>query len=101
MHTTADDPKKYRDPEIHEQWMKKDPIIRFENYLISQNIIDEHFKDSIKGEADSLLKKAFEEADEVIKNMKPEDSFKYSFAEMPPNLREQMEEIKNFVKEKS
>ena len=36
MHTTADDPKKYRTEEEVREWEKRDPITRFEKYLRRQ-----------------------------------------------------------------
>ena len=47
-HTTADDPTRYRDDQEVEQWIKKDPILRTEAYvlknkLMTQKEIDERF----------------------------------------------------------
>ena len=36
MHTTADDPKRYRTDAEVEEWRRKDPITRFQNYLMAQ-----------------------------------------------------------------
>ena len=33
MHTTSDDPKRYRSDEEVERWWKRDPLVRFEKYL--------------------------------------------------------------------
>ncbi len=41
MHTTADDPKKYRSEEEVELWKKKDPLLRYQNYLRKKNILPE------------------------------------------------------------
>ncbi|MCH7961763.1 MAG: pyruvate dehydrogenase (acetyl-transferring) E1 component subunit alpha, partial [Planctomycetes bacterium] len=40
MHTTADDPTKYRKQSEVEKWEKLDPIPRFEKYLIQRGILD-------------------------------------------------------------
>ena len=39
VHTTADDPGKYRDEEEEEQWRAWDPIPRFQHYLKSRKIL--------------------------------------------------------------
>ena len=41
MHTTADDPKKYRTEEEVAEWEKRDPISRFEKYLRDKHILDD------------------------------------------------------------
>ena len=41
MHTTADDPKRYRSDEEVEKWRKKDPLPRFQNYLKEKVAQDE------------------------------------------------------------
>jgi pyruvate dehydrogenase E1 component alpha subunit len=94
MHTTADDPTKYQDPEKHARWLKNDPIVRFENYLKSEKIIDESFKENISDEAEEILKKEFEEAEKLVKGMTIEDMFRYTYAEMPQELQEQLEELR-------
>ncbi len=41
MHTTADDPKVYRTDDEVAKWQKKDPIIRFEQYLRAKGVVDD------------------------------------------------------------
>ena len=41
MHTTADDPSRYRTDEIVAAWEKKDPLIRFRSYLDQKGLWDE------------------------------------------------------------
>lgn len=56
---------KYVPKELMDTWAKKDPVINFENYLVSQGIIDEAFieetKKEIKSEIDTHLQKAYDE----------------------------------------
>lgn len=40
-HTTADDDTRYRSAEEVETWRKRDPILRFERYLTTADVIDE------------------------------------------------------------
>ena len=41
MHTTADDPKKYRSEEEVELWKQKDPLLRYQKYLQKKKIVSE------------------------------------------------------------
>ncbi len=41
MHTTADDPKKYRSKEEEDSWWAKDPLIRFRDYLKKKKLLDD------------------------------------------------------------
>lgn len=56
---------KYVPKELMDTWAKKDPVINFENYLVSQGVIDEIFieeaKKEIKSEIDAHLQKAYDE----------------------------------------
>src|SRR5205814_6070837 len=38
-HTTADDPTRYRDPVEVEAWQAKDPIVRFQKFLIKRDLL--------------------------------------------------------------
>ena len=40
-HTTADDPKRYRDAAEVEEWTRRDPIARFEAYLRAVGVLDD------------------------------------------------------------
>ena len=38
-HTTADDPTRYRDPAEVESWRARDPIVRFQSFLIKRDLL--------------------------------------------------------------
>lgn len=94
MHTTADDPSRYRSDEEVKAWEKKDPLTRFDAYLERKGIlkaeerqkIDEEVLDEIQTAIDSAEKKMVELGD-------PRDMFNHLYAELPPYLRQQMEEL--------
>jgi pyruvate dehydrogenase E1 component alpha subunit len=44
-HTSSDDPSKYADPEEHQYWVARDPILRMEKYLRSLGEGDAFFAD--------------------------------------------------------
>lgn len=51
-HTTSDDPTKYRTDEVHQQWLARDPISRFEAYLRGRGADDAFFADVATEAAD-------------------------------------------------
>ena len=53
-HTTADDPSKYRDAAITEQWKAKDPISRLRAHLEKSGLADDGFFAEVDAEADAL-----------------------------------------------
>lgn len=55
-HTTADDPKRYRDEAELEQWRQRDPIARLEAYLRSEGVLDQEHLDAVQAEADRVAK---------------------------------------------
>jgi pyruvate dehydrogenase E1 component alpha subunit len=89
-HTTADDASRYRSPEIVEQWKKKDPIDRLIRYMISQGLWDEAYGQQTVAKARERVEAAVKEF-EAIAPPDPRDMFRFTFAEMTEELREQME----------
>lgn len=98
-HTTADDPTKYRGDEEVEQWRPLDPLLRLQKYLGGKKLWSEDWEAQITGEAEKSIDEAVKEA-EGFPAPKPEEFFQYAFAEMTPNLREQMDEFLASVREK-
>lgn len=95
-HTTADDATRYRTPEIIKEWEKKDPIERLKKYLMIKHGWTE------KNDAD-LLAELSKEVENVVKeyeSVEPADPvsiFQNMYTEMPWNLREEMEEVREFA----
>ncbi len=88
-HTTADDPTRYREDEEVKEWKKKDPIIRLEKYVLNKKLITEKQIEKLKKEAKKQAHAAFEEADSFQKESL-ENTFRYTFKNMPPILEEQL-----------
>ncbi len=94
MHTTADDPKKYRSEADVEPWKEKDPILRFERYLRHRGLIDDEFVQSQQAEIDAAIQQAVDAAEAEMKRLgDPLDMFAHVFSEPPAHLREQREEL--------
>lgn len=91
MHTTADDPTKYRSEKELNEWKKKDPIDRMRAYLKKKKIWTKSYEDkTIK-----QINKKVEDAVEKMEAYKPDprDMFKYVWEEMPEDLKEQQKEM--------
>ena len=92
-HSTADDAKKYRSAEEVEAWKKRDPIERFKRFMEKKGIWSADDDRKLLQECEGIINTAIKEA-ESISSPKFEDLFKYTFAEMPWFLKEELEEIK-------
>jgi len=94
MHTTADDPKRYRTDKEVEQWQKRDPLPRFQKYLTSKGLLPEDRLAEIESEVMQEIQAAVDRAEEKMKTIgDPVDMFEHAYAEMPPYLVEQKEEF--------
>lgn len=95
-HTTSDDPSKYREDKEVQEWLDKDPIIRFRNYLKDKGLITDEWEENLKKELEKEVMSTFEEI-ENNSDTEIEDIFKYHFEVMPPQLEEQLNEYKSFL----
>lgn len=95
-HTTADDPSLYREESEVEEWRKKDPLIRFDKYLKSKGILSEEMNNAIREKCEDMVESEFSKV-EAAEGTKVEDMFKYIYAEMPPQLKQQCRECKNYL----
>ena len=89
MHTTADDPSVYRSAEEEAEWAVRDPIDRFERYLLDRGVLAEDRIAEIESEIEETLAEAIERANEERKAVDPEDMFEYAYDELPPYVEEQ------------
>ncbi|MBU2498803.1 MAG: pyruvate dehydrogenase (acetyl-transferring) E1 component subunit alpha [Proteobacteria bacterium] len=95
MHTTADDPKRYRKDEEVEAWKKRDPLIRFQKYLADKGVLSKEKTDSLEAEIQKEIQAALERSEEQMKALvDPLVMFEHAYAEMPTYLTEQMQEFK-------
>ncbi len=99
MHTTADDPSKYRSREEEKEWAEKDPIKRLRNYLTAKKVWNEEFEKEVQAKAASEIERAVK-AMEGIEPLKPDDLFDYMFAKITKPLAEQKEYLKKALAER-
>ncbi|MGN7976462.1 pyruvate dehydrogenase (acetyl-transferring) E1 component subunit alpha [Microbacterium sp. 22195] len=55
-HTTADDPKRYRDEAELEQWRRRDPIARLEAHLRAAGEFPQEHVDAVQAQADEMAR---------------------------------------------
>ncbi len=90
VHTTADDPSRYRDEEEVERWKERDPIPRFRRYLEKKGILDEGEADEMTDSVEEELGGVWEEAEERIETLGgPDVMFQHVYADLPPHLERQ------------
>jgi len=91
LHTTADDPKVYRTDDEVETWKPKDPIARFEKYLLAKGLFNE-------GDGERITKECEQEVLDGRERFrkraiaKPREIFDCIFEQLPPSLQRQKAE---------
>ena len=93
-HTTADDPRRYRSEEEELEWVTKDPIIRLRQYLMTQNKWSMEADQELINQYNNDIDRDFNEVENPEYFL--EDVFKYQYEKMPPDLKRQMEECRQF-----
>ncbi len=93
VHTTADDPTKYRSNEEVEKWEKLDPIPRYQEYLVGRGILDEKLIDEVEQDVLAEVAAAVKRY-EAARDVDPLDAFDYMYHELPAELQEQREEFR-------
>ena len=91
-HTTADDPGRYRDAAEVDRWIRRDPIERVRIYLSERGRWDQVLQGRIEDQATVEIERAIQLA-ESLGSPTAEDMFDAMFAEMPPHLAHQLEEL--------
>ena len=92
VHTTADDPKKYRSDDEVAHWEKLDPLPRYRKYLMDRGILTEEQDTQIAEAATQEVREAVERY-EAARDVDPLDCFDYIFSELPAELQAQRAEF--------
>jgi len=88
MHTTADDPTKYRAQEEVKAWERKDPLTRFRTYLQKRNLLEEGLEAAIDAEIAAAVQRF-----EAMPAPDPLVMFDHAYGELPPHLVAQRQEV--------
>ena len=84
-HTTADDARRYRDPQEVDAWIGKDPLIRLRKYLESKHLWDDARQQACEEKARVTVAEVVKTA-EGIEKPTTADIFDYTFATLPPEI---------------
>jgi len=84
VHTTADDPTKYRSTEEVEAWERKDPLTRFGTYLQKKNLLDDGLTEAIDAEIAAAVQRF-----EAMGPPDPLTMFDHAYGERSPQLEAQ------------
>jgi TPP-dependent pyruvate/acetoin dehydrogenase alpha subunit len=87
-HSSADDPRRYRDAQLTESWRRRDPIQRLRRYLERQDRWSQAMQDELEREAVAVVDRAVKAA-EALPAFTAGEIFDAMFAELPPHLVEQ------------
>jgi pyruvate dehydrogenase E1 component alpha subunit len=94
VHTTADDPKKYRTEEEVELWNKRDPLVRFQKYLTGKKLLSGKKSEELETGIANEIQSAIDGAEEKMKSLgDPLQMFEHLYAELPPHIAEQREQL--------
>jgi len=88
VHTTADDPTKYRSAEEVQAWERKDPLTRFGAYLQKKNLLDDGLDESVDAEIAAAVQRfeATGPADPLV-------MFEHAYGARPAHLDAQRAEV--------
>ncbi len=98
-HSTSDDPSRYVSEEEYAHWKAKDPIMRFEKYLLKNKIIDEEFITTTAKDAEKEVADAIKGAESVTWHPEADTMFDDIYADLPPMLQEQFKRMQADVAE--
>jgi pyruvate dehydrogenase E1 component alpha subunit len=88
VHTTADDPTKYRSTEEVEAWERKDPLTRFGAYLQKKGLLEDGLAESVDAEISAAVQRF-----EASGTPDPLTMFEHVYAERPAHLEAQREQL--------
>ena len=90
VHTTADDPTKYRSEEEVKAWERKDPLTRFTRYLEKKNLLEENLEAAVDEEIAAAVRRF-----EAVGPADPLAMFDHAYAELPDGVRAQRREVED------
>lgn len=94
LHTTADDPRRYRSEDEVAAWKKKDPLIRFQHYLRTRGLLDDDRLEALETEIADQIQRAVDRVEDRMKQrIDPLAMFEHVYADMPPHLVAQREHL--------
>lgn len=86
---SGDDPTRYRSKDMDDEWVAKDPLVRFRKYLEAKGLWSEEKENEVIEQTKEEIKVAIAAADKVPKQ-KVSDFLKNMFEVQPQNIKEQI-----------
>ena len=77
VHTTADDPKRYRTDEEVEDWRKRDPLTRLQKYLTRKKLLSDEKITATETEIKEKIQAAVDRAEQQMKGFGDTSEFLY------------------------
>lgn len=96
-HTTSDDSTKYRSQKEVQEWIKKDPILRLQKYILSKKIANQSYINSTQKNAEKIIEQAVKKY-ESTPLAPAETIFDYTYSSLTPELKEQKEKFLSEIK---
>ncbi len=93
MHTTADDPKKYRDEAEAEKMWKFEPLTRFKMYLEAKGIWNDKKEKALRDEIKAEIDAAIAEFEATLDKFAVDAPFDYLFGTKHPYYESQREQL--------
>jgi pyruvate dehydrogenase E1 component alpha subunit len=93
-HTTADDASRYRSREQVEEWKKKDPVERLRKYMEKRALWNKSYEQTVRAATKDQVESAVHE-EESLAPADPQDMFRFTYQDLPMELKEQMENFLN------
>jgi pyruvate dehydrogenase E1 component alpha subunit len=90
MHTTADDPTKYRDDDQVAAWRSKDPIERVRKYMIAKALWNDDMETKMRADQKAAIDAAVVKSEEFKPD--PKSMFEHVYSFIPETLQEELAE---------
>jgi pyruvate dehydrogenase E1 component alpha subunit/2-oxoisovalerate dehydrogenase E1 component alpha subunit len=89
-HTTSDDPSRYRDESVTDEWWAVEPLTRVRRYLERKGLWSDADQESVDQEVDRDIRSTWKQVEDIpppaLRSI-----FESTFAELTPQLQEQYE----------
>jgi TPP-dependent pyruvate/acetoin dehydrogenase alpha subunit len=102
-HTTADDPKHYRSDDEVALWLKREPLVRFRQYMYDKKLISKEEEEKLEEQISNDIKMAVEKEELLAKSPEFNDPlhiFDYAYGEIPPCVQRQRKELEEYLQYK-
>ncbi len=93
-HSTSDDPRAYRSPELVEPWRQRDPIARLRRHLEGRGLVGPSDEESLRAEVRDEIRRAVEEAEGFAAKPSVDTLFEGVYAEPLRQQREQLQDLR-------